>query len=175
MYLIDLMYLNSGDIVRGRYQIIDLLGRGGFGTTYKAEDNYRSANSPFVVVIKQIPLSQTANNEAVRKSYYIERLEQEANTLRDLEHPCIPKFFECFTENGYYYIVQEYIKGHDLSHEIKPGEPIEEAALSSLDVKNELSHFGILQLTQRANSIGGQSSYGIATSMVELRWLVMLP
>ena len=130
MYSINRMCLNPGDIVRGRYQIIDILGRGGFGTTYRAEDNYRSAN-PRVVVIKEILISQTDSNE-VRNSNYLERLEREADTLRDLEHFFIPKFFESFTEENYYYIIQEYVKGHDLGGEIRPGEPIEEAAVVSI-------------------------------------------
>ena len=129
------MSLNPGDIVKGRYQIIDRLGRGGFGTTYTAYNNYHAANSRFVVVVKVIQISQTdsnSNDEKARDFNYLERLEREANTLRDLKHFFIPRFFESFTEENYYYIVQEYVKGHDLGGEIRPGEPIEEAALVSI-------------------------------------------
>ena len=121
------MSLNEGDILRERYQIIARLGTGGFGTTYKAYDNEDSDNSPPTVVIKEILISQTTDNKALRDDKYIERLELEAKTLKYLKHSCIPRFFEYFIEDNNYYIVQEYIEGQDLSQEIKPGQPIEEA------------------------------------------------
>ncbi len=124
MYLVDCMCLNRGDIVHGQYEIIDELGSGGFGTTYKAYDNQQSP--PNIVVLKQIEIAQTNDNEAERDTNYLDRLRREANALRDLEHSHIPKFYHSFELGNYYYIVQEYIEGHDLSQEIIAGEPIRE-------------------------------------------------
>ena len=118
------MCLNPGDIVNGRYKTIQELGRGGFGITYTAYDTWRS---PLVVVLKQISITATDNNNKLeRDTGYIAKLEAEAQVLRELKHPCIPEFFESFEADNYYYIVQQCIEGHDLSHEIRPGEPLSE-------------------------------------------------
>jgi serine/threonine protein kinase/ABC-type branched-subunit amino acid transport system substrate-binding protein len=119
------MCLNPGDIVNRQYQIIRQLGRGGFGVTYLARDNHQPENAD-AVVLKQIPIPQLEASGESRNADYLSRLELEANTLWKLKHPCIPGFLARFTEGKYFYIVQEYIAGQDLSQEIVAGEPIEE-------------------------------------------------
>jgi serine/threonine-protein kinase len=47
-------------------------------------------------------------------------------------HDQIPKLFAHFAENQEFYLVQEYIKGHDLTHEIQPGKPISETLVIQL-------------------------------------------
>lgn len=120
------MCLNPGDIVNRQYQIIRQLGRGGFGVTYLARDNHQPKDAD-AVVLKQIPIPQSEASGESRNADYFRRLELEANTLWKLKHPCIPGFLARFTEGEYFYIVQEYIAGQDLSLEIVAGEPIEEA------------------------------------------------
>ena len=124
------MCLNPGDIINGRYETIQELGRGGFGITYTAYDTWRSS---LIVVLKQIAITTIdISNELERDTGYIAKLEAEAKILKDLKHSCIPDFFESFEANNYYYIVQEYIEGPDLSQEILPGEPTSEAAAVSI-------------------------------------------
>ena len=141
------MPLNPGDIVNERYQVIQELGRGGFGITYTAYDTLRS---PSIVVLKQITITAADNNnESERDNDYITRLEAEARVLRELEHSCIPNFFDSFIEDNCYYIVQEYIEGHDLSREILPGEPISE--LEALTILRNILE--ILQFVHSKNII----------------------
>ena len=141
------MPLNPGDIVNERYQVIQELGRGGFGITYTAYDTLRS---PSIVVLKQITITAADNNnESERDNDYITRLEAEARILRELEHSCIPNFFDSFIEDNCYYIVQEYIEGHDLSREILPGEPISE--LEALTILRNILE--ILQFVHSKNII----------------------
>jgi eukaryotic-like serine/threonine-protein kinase len=123
--LMNRMCLNPGYIVAGRYEAIKELGRGGFGITYTASDLQQP---PLIVVLKQIAISQTNNNcdEGTRDPDYLNWLRKEAIVLQGLSHPCIPQFYDSFDEGNYHYIVQEYIAGHDLSLEIRPGEPIKE-------------------------------------------------
>ena len=90
MYSTNHVCLNPGDIVNGRYEVIQELGRGGFGITYTAYDNERS---PLIVVLKQITITTADNNnELERDSSYITKIEAEARVLRELEHSCIPNF-----------------------------------------------------------------------------------
>jgi eukaryotic-like serine/threonine-protein kinase len=119
------MCLNPGDIVNRQYQIIRQLGKGGFGVTYLVKDNHQPENADFVV-LKQIPIPQLKSSGESRNADYFRRLELEASTLWKLKHPCIPGFLARFVEGEYFYIVQEYIAGQDLSQEIIAGEPVEE-------------------------------------------------
>ncbi|MEM7757241.1 MAG: bifunctional serine/threonine-protein kinase/ABC transporter substrate-binding protein [Cyanobacteria bacterium P01_A01_bin.40] len=145
MYLVNSMCLSPGDIVNGRYKIIDKLGQGGFGITYKAYDNWQS--SPLIIVLKQIEMMQTKSAE--RDNNYLNRLGREADALKNLKYPCIPKFYSSFIEGNYYYIVQEYIAGQNLSQEILPGEPIE--AEEALIMLSEI--LDILQFVHSKNII----------------------
>ena len=141
------MCLNPGDIVNDRYETIRELGCGGFGVTYTAYDKERSQ---LIVVLKQINIADiNTDNEEVRDSYYIAQLEAEATVLKRLRHPSIPELFESFEADGYYYIVQEYIEGQDLSKEIIPGEPISELKAQSI-LKEILD---ILQFVHQHNII----------------------
>ena len=141
------MRLQPNDLVNGRYKIIRQLGRGGFGVTYTAYDTKRSLD---VVVLKQISIVNTNISDRIeRDTSYLAQLEAEARVLKDLKHPCIPKFFESFEANNYYYIVQEYIEGHDLSQEILPGEPI--CQLQAISILQEI--LNILQFIHHNNII----------------------
>ncbi|MEM8719463.1 MAG: bifunctional serine/threonine-protein kinase/ABC transporter substrate-binding protein [Cyanobacteria bacterium P01_G01_bin.39] len=129
------MCLHENNIVGEHYRVIKQLGAGGFGVTYTAYDEQQSP--PPIVVLKQIKIIETDSSDAIRDASYLQKLEAEANILRELvegtENLFIPRVFDCFIEGDYYYIVQEYIEGHDLSQEILPGEPItEEQAISIL-------------------------------------------
>ena len=147
VYLVNRMCLNPGDLVNGRYKTIQELGRGGFGITYTAYDTWRS---PLIVVLKQISITTPDfSSESARDSNYLAKLEAEAKVLQDLKHPCIPKFIESFEADNYYYIVQEYIEGHDLSQEIRPGEPISES--EAISILREI--LNILQFVHQNNII----------------------
>ena len=138
------MYFNPKEIVGERYRIVRPLGQGGFGTTYLAEDTqYDAADSvtdysAFEVVLKQIKLSPADDDLDNRDTGYLSKLELEANILKrlSLEYVYIPKCFSSFYEGNYYYIVQEYIKGLDLTHEIQPG--IKLAETEAVDILDKI-------------------------------------
>ena len=109
--------LNCGQeivpLFRNHYKIIKLLGQGGFGRTYLAQD-VDKLDQPCVV--KQL----TPHNQgtwANKKS--IELFKQEAQQLQQLgEHPHIPSLYAYFEQDGYLYLVQQFIQGQDLSKEL---------------------------------------------------------
>jgi serine/threonine protein kinase len=59
---------------------------------------------------------------------------REAKILQHLGNECpqIPRLFAYFEENGEFYLVQEFIDGHDLSEEIFPGNRLSEAQVTQL-------------------------------------------
>ena len=114
-------------LLAGRYQITEVLGGGTFGRTYLAKDMMRPRH-PFCVVKE---LLQFSDRELLRKAQRL--FDQEAKILEDLgKHPQIPQLLAHFTEDNQFYLVQEYICGHELRQEIKPGEPWSEERVVEL-------------------------------------------
>lgn len=104
-----------GKILGGRYQIIRHLGGGGFGTTFIAVDKHLPGNPQCVV--KQLK-PKTGEDPVVWKA--ARRLfNQEAEVLYLLaKHPQIPGLFAHFEEEQEFYLVQEFIEGHELRQEL---------------------------------------------------------
>jgi len=117
-----------GDILRNRYKITKLLGSGNFGITYLAED-LDLPDNPLCVVKN---LRQSQNPEELKD--FIAFFEKEAKALSRLGNECnqIPRLFAHFQEGDEFYLVQEYVDGHDLSQEISPGKKLSEAQLTQL-------------------------------------------
>ncbi|MGL5065300.1 MAG: bifunctional serine/threonine-protein kinase/ABC transporter substrate-binding protein [Microcoleus sp.] len=124
------MSLESGDILRGRYQIIDRLGQGGFATTYTATDALGSLENPLCVV-KEIPPPQSCDPQVFQAAQ--SQFEKEAKALKSLDNcPRVPKLIDRFQENGNFYLIQEYIEGKSLSEELKDGKKLEEQQVIDL-------------------------------------------
>ncbi|AVH67526.1 MULTISPECIES: serine/threonine-protein kinase [unclassified Nostoc] len=118
-----------GYILQQRYKIIQKLGAGGFGETYLAEYPQDLPVSPkYKCVIKRLIRPPTPDLDTE------ERFKKEAAILFKLgkEHPQIPELYDFFEENREFYIVQEFIEGHDLSNEIISGKPWSEADVIQL-------------------------------------------
>jgi eukaryotic-like serine/threonine-protein kinase len=103
-------------MLKERYQVIQELTRGGFGITFLAEDTQRPG-SPRCIVKKLQPMFDDEARLEVAKRLF----QQEAETLEKLgNHGQIPQLLAYFSDNQDFYLVQEYIEGHDLSQEIPP-------------------------------------------------------
>jgi serine/threonine-protein kinase len=95
----------SRNLIHHRYQILRVLGRGGFGRTYLASDTHRFDER---CVLKQfIPTSRS--DASLRKAR--ELFQREAKVLYQIDHPQIPKFLAWFTHEEDLFIVQEYVDG----------------------------------------------------------------
>lgn len=117
-----------GKKLAGRYKIVKLLGAGGFGETYIAEDNQRPGNP--ICVVKQ--LRPASNNPKLLR--LARRLfEREADTLQKLgEHSQIPQLLAYFEEDEEFYLVQEFVDGHSLTSELLLGKQLPENQVVAL-------------------------------------------
>lgn len=103
------------ETLRGdRYQLVRVLGSGGFGQTFVAVDRHQSAAAS--CVIKQFkPVSQDmVFLEVARRLFF-----SEVEVLRKLGgYDRIPTLLDEFEEDGQFYLVQEHIEGRSLQEEL---------------------------------------------------------
>ncbi|PZO37641.1 MAG: hypothetical protein DCF19_18320 [Pseudanabaena frigida] len=111
------MSLTEGQLVGGHYEVIERLGGGGFGETYLSKDLHLP-DRPLRVIKRLCPRIQESSVLQLSRRLF----ETEAQVLYRLgAHPQIPQLFAHFEELSEFYLVQEYIDGKDLSHELLRG------------------------------------------------------
>jgi TolB-like protein/Tfp pilus assembly protein PilF/predicted Ser/Thr protein kinase len=102
------------------YRVLRLLGKGGMGEVYLAEDERLGRT----VALKVL------NSDSAADSTGLRRFLREARTAASLSHPNIVSVYEIGEEEGVHFIAMEYVKGGTLREQIDAG-PLEiEAAVS---------------------------------------------
>src|SRR5580698_5302853 len=94
----------AGMLVAGRYQIIGLLGKGGMGEVYRAND--LTLDQP--VALKFLPEAM-AQDAAM-----LARFHNEVRIARQVSHPNVCRVYDLGELNGQPYLSMEYIDGEDL-------------------------------------------------------------
>ncbi len=97
--------IQLGTILQSRYRLIKILGQGGFGRTYLAEDIGRFNE---LCALKELIPSQ-AENYALEKSK--ELFHREAAILYQIQHPQVPQFRATFEQDKRLFLVQDYVAG----------------------------------------------------------------
>src|SRR5256885_9635228 len=104
----------------GHYLVLELLGAGGMGEVYLAED----ARLGRKVALKMLPAYLTTEDERVR------RFQQEARAASALNHPNIITIYEIGQIDSYYFMATEFIEGetlrqHMTRRQLKIGEALD--------------------------------------------------
>ena len=85
----------------GKYQILEELGRGGFGTVYKAQDK----------VLGRLVAIKILHGALIIEPSFLERFRQEARTAAMLDHPNLVPVHDFSETEGRYFIAMGYMPG----------------------------------------------------------------
>ncbi|HEY6332333.1 MAG TPA: serine/threonine-protein kinase, partial [Blastocatellia bacterium] len=94
-----------GDVVIGRYRVRGLLGRGGMGEVYRADD----LKLHQAVALKFLPESLARDGAALA------RFHREARVARQISHPNVCRVFDIGEVDGQAFLSMEYVDGEDLA------------------------------------------------------------
>jgi hypothetical protein len=94
-----------GTLLAGRYRIVGLLGRGGMGEVYRADD--LTLGQP--VALKFLPPQLSADFERLA------RFRAEASTARQVSHPNVCRVYDIGEAEGLTFLSMEFIDGEDLA------------------------------------------------------------
>jgi serine/threonine protein kinase/superfamily II DNA or RNA helicase len=94
--------LTPGTLLQQRYEILQLLGKGGFGAVYCARHRFLN---------REVAIKETDYQADHR---YLTRFAQEAELLAGLRHQALPQVTDYFTEDQCAYLVMEYVPGENL-------------------------------------------------------------
>jgi hypothetical protein len=94
-----------GHVLADRYRIVSLLGHGGMGEVYRADDLTLGQT----VALKFLP-AELAANEA-----FLERFRAEVRNSRQVAHPNVCRVYDIGEAEGRHFLTMEYVDGEDLS------------------------------------------------------------
>src|ERR1700752_2251309 len=98
-----------GDVLSDRYRIVGLLGRGGMGEVYRADD--LQLKQP--VALKFLPQSLTTNGPALARFY------REVSVARQISHRHVCRVYDVAEFEGQHFISMEFVRGEELSSLLK--------------------------------------------------------
>jgi tRNA A-37 threonylcarbamoyl transferase component Bud32 len=106
-----------GQVVNGRFTVLDLIGRGGMGRIYKVHDNVLGEDMALKTLLPQF----------LRDKMVVERFFNEARIARRLAHPNIVRVHDIGSAGKGMYISMEYVQGDSLRgvlEKMQPGQRI---------------------------------------------------
>ncbi len=103
-----MIVLESGVVLRDRYRLVELVGQGGAGAVWRADDLRLAGRVTAVKAI--LPEVGTPADRAARQAQF----QTEASVLARLDHPALPKVSDYFEDDGTDFLVMDYVDGPDL-------------------------------------------------------------
>ncbi len=101
--------LKSGEVLRERYRIRRIIGQGGMGSIYLADDLRLEGRQ---CALKEVEHESTTDQELLQENR--DQFLREATVLARLDHPNLPKVSDYFSIETRDYLVMDYVPGKDL-------------------------------------------------------------
>lgn len=106
------------EVIENKYEILTEIGRGGMSVVYLAMDRRLNKQWAIKEIKKQV---NDANNEIV-----IQSLITEANLMKKLDHPALPRIVDIIDHKSTLYVVMDYIEGNSLNKVLEEQGAIEQ-------------------------------------------------
>jgi eukaryotic-like serine/threonine-protein kinase len=116
----DMVLNNAGGSQGQRYRITRVVKAGGQGAVFEAIDEQGK-----VYAVKQMLDSFGGNDK--ERAEAVKRFNAEGKLLKQIQHPRIPRVYAVFHDEGYHYIVMDFVRGEDLEDILEREGPIPEA------------------------------------------------
>lgn len=100
----------EGTVLDGKYEIWKEVGRGGMSIVYLARDNRLN---------KQWAVKEIKNDGSKSTKTLLKGLEREANILKNVDHPVLPRIVDIINQEGVIYVVMDFIEGETISDRLK--------------------------------------------------------
>lgn len=101
--------IKSGEVLRGRYRVVRIIGQGGMGCIYLADDLRLEGRQ---CALKEVEHDRTLPPDMIQEAR--DQFFREATVLARLDHPNLPKVSDFFSINSRDYLVMDYVPGRDL-------------------------------------------------------------
>ena len=101
--------LKSGEVLRSRYKITSIIGHGGMGSIYLADDIRLEGRQ---CALKEVEHDRSLPTDMLHQAR--DQFLREATVLARLDHPNLPKVSDFFSIGGRDYLVMDYVPGKDL-------------------------------------------------------------
>lgn len=101
--------IKTGEVLRDRYRIQRIIGQGGMGSIYLADDIRLEGR---LCALKEVEHAYDLDEELVEQAR--DQFMREATVLARLDHPNLPKVSDFFSHAGRDYLVMDYVPGKDL-------------------------------------------------------------
>ena len=101
--------LKTGEVLRNRYKIRRIIGRGGMGSIYLADDLRLEGRQ---CALKEVEHDRTLPQEVVNQAR--DQFLREATVLARLDHPNLPKVSDFFSIGPRDYLAMDFVPGNDL-------------------------------------------------------------
>ena len=99
-----------GTVLDGKYEILKKVGQGGMSIVYLAMDNRLN---------KQWAVKEIKNDGSKSVETLLKGLEREANILKNVDHPVLPRIVDIINENGTIYVIMDFVEGKPLNEVLK--------------------------------------------------------
>ena len=101
--------IKTGEVLRGRYRIVERIGQGGMGNIYLADDTRLEGRK---CALKEVEHDQSLPEKVAHEAR--EQFLREATVLARLDHPNLPKVSDFFSIGEKDYLVMDFVPGKDL-------------------------------------------------------------